>query len=324
MKFKQKLSAAKKFWPIGLILVLTILAVWSASSYLRNRTAEVEERLSDEAARSRIKVVVPVRNLEVGETLDLATLVLRSVPREYVNQDVITQEQIENYVGKKITRPVSKGTPLLLSFIAAYEFKPFSSTIEPGTRAITLPIDEINSVSGMLIAGDKIDLLVLTQAPSLDAGKTEMQLIPLLQDVTVQATGTTTQRELVAQTEYGAQRPQSSGRSNYNTVTISIEPRNAQRVVLAQQMGRIVALLRRPDDPALYGERLKASEIFGPPPAMPDEIQPDTIAYLVGGSLKTGSQGVLAEVGQRFDGRNDMPDPAAIQKLMQMIDSSQQ
>lgn len=323
MKIKQRLSSLKKFWPLALILLLTILAVWSASSYLRNRTAEVEERLADQAARSRMKVVVPVRDLEVGEKLDLANLVLRSVPREYVNQDVITQETIENYVGKKLTRPVSKGTPLLLSFIAAFEFKPFSSTIEPGTRAITLPIDEINSVSGMLIAGDKIDLLVLTQAPSVEAGKTEMQLIPLLQDITVQATGTTTKRELVARTEYGAQDRSTSTRSNYNTVTISVAPRNAQRVVLAQQMGRIVALLRRPDDPALYGERLKASEIFGPLPEKPEEAKLDTIAYLVGGSLKTGSQGVLAEIGQKFDGRNSMPDPAAVQKLMQMLDSSQ-
>jgi pilus assembly protein CpaB len=323
MGIKQKIGNLKRFWPIGLIFLLTILAVWSASSYLSSRTAEVEERLSDQAERSRMQVVVPMRDLAVGEVLDLNFLVLRSVPREYVNQDVITQETVDRYLGKKLTRPVSKGTPLLLSFIAAYEFKPFSSTIEPGTRAITLPIDEINSVSGMLIAGDKIDLLVMTQAPAMDAGKTEMQLVPLLQDITVQATGTTTQRELVAQTEFGAQQRPGSRSGSYNTVTISIPPRDAQRVVLAQQMGRIVALLRRPDDPALYGERLLASEIFGKLPEKPAEIKPDTVSYLVGGSLPTGSQGIVAEVGRRAGGPG-ASDAAAMQKLMEVLGAAGQ
>lgn len=320
MGIKQKLNSIKRFWPVALIFLLTVLAVWAASNYLSTRSAEVEERLSDEAARKRMQVVVPVRDLMIGENLDLALLVLRSVPREYVNQDVITQDTVERFIGKKLTRPVTKGTPLLQSFIAAYEFKPFSSTIEPGTRAITLPIDEINSVSGMLIAGDKIDILVMTQAPATDAGKTEMQLVPLMQDVTVQATGTTTQRELVAQTEYGSQKP-SMRSGNYNTVTISIPPRDAQRVVLAQQMGRIVALLRRPDDPALYKERLLASEIFGPIAEKKPEAPLDTISYLIGGNMPTGSQGILAEVGHRVDNQNEA---MAMQKLMQALGNNPQ
>lgn len=323
MGIKQKIAGLKRFWPVGLIILLTILAVWSASSYLSSRTAEVEERLADQAAKKRMQVVVPVRDLEVGETLDLSTLVLRSVPREYVNQDVITQDTVERYIGKKLTRPVSKGTPLLLSFIAAYEFKPFSTTIEPGTRAITLPIDEINSTSGLLIAGDKIDLLVMTKAPSKDAGKTEMELVPLLQDVTVQATGTTTKRELTAQTEFGAQQRPTSRTGSYNTVTISVPPRDAQRVVLAQQIGRIVALLRRPDDPALYGQRLSASEIFGKPPETPT-VKLDTITYLIGGSMAPGSQGLVAEAGRHADGPGGMPDPAAMQRLMSALGAAGQ
>lgn len=313
---RQKiLPLAKKSLPFVFIFMLAAVAVWAASNYLSSRSAEVEERLSDEAAKKVIKVVVPVRDLAVGESLDLSLLVVRSVPTEYVNQDVITQASIERFVGKKLTRPVTKGTPLLQSFIAAYEFKAFSSTIEPGTRAITLPIDEINSVSGMLIAGDKIDILVMTQSLPSDDNKSEMQLVPLMQDVTVQATGTTTQRELVAQSESGNSKT-SSRPGNYNTVTISVPPRDAQRVVLAQQLGRIVALLRRPDDPALYKEKLLASEIFGPLTKKKVEQRTDTISYLIGGSLPSGSQGLTAEAGKRVDGPID---PAAMQRLMQAI-----
>lgn len=319
MSFKSKFQTLKKLWPVMLILVMTGLAVWAASRYLTNRTAEVEERLSDQAAKSRITVVVPVRDLLANEQLDIGVLVTRSVPREYVNQDAITQDTLDRFLGKKLTRPVSKGTPLLQSFVAAYEFKPFSTSLEAGTRAITLPVDEINSVSGMLTAGDKIDILVLTQLPMIgDSGKTEMQLLPLLESITVRATGTTTQRELIAQTEQGASR-QVSGRSggSYNTVTIAVPPRDAQRVVLAQQVGRIIALLRRPDDAALYGERLSTSEVFGIKAAIPPKSL-NTISYIVGGSFSTGSQGMRADAGQGMPGGADGD---ALKKMIAAIGS---
>ena len=324
MKFKTYLASARRFWPLGLILLLATLAVWTASRYLTSRTAEVEERLSDQAAKSRVTVVVPSRDLMPGEELDLGVLVTRSVPREYVNQDAITQDTIERFLGKKLTRAVSRGTPLLQSFVASYEFKPFSTTIEPGARAITLPVDEINSVSGMLTAGDKIDILVLTQMNVANGSdKTEMQLIPLLENVTVRATGTTTQRELIAQTEQGAPRANNRTAGSYTTVTIAVPPREAQRVVLAQQGGRIIALLRRPDDPALYGGRLSSSEVFGikqdappPPPAG------HTVGYIIGGSFTSGSQGIRALTGQDPNGAAGPGGAAggdAIRRLMEAM-----
>jgi len=314
MKLKAYLVAAKKFWPLALILLLAGLAVWMASQYLTKRTAEVEEKLSDKAAKSRTTVVVPVRDLAVGEKLDISALATRSVPKDYVNSDALTPETVDGFVGKKLTRRVSKGTPVLESFLAVYEFKPFSTTLETGTRAITLPVDEINSVSGMLTAGDNIDLFVLTNISLGTAGgKSEMQLLPLLENVTVRATGTTTERELQARHQDGSvsgQRSRSSG--SYHTVTIAVTPRDAQRVVLAQQTGRIIALLRRPDDPALYNERLSASEVFGLNTDNPQE-NINTVAYIVGGSFATGGQGIHALTGQMPGGSD------AVRKLVEAM-----
>lgn len=313
MKLRPTLQGAKKLWPIVLILLMTGLAVWAASSYLTSRTAEVEERLSDKAAKALVTVVVPMRDLVAGEDLTLGVLVTRQIPSEYVNQDAVTQDTVDGLIGKKLTRGVTRGTPLLKSFVAAYEFKPFSMSLDAGTRAITIPVDEINSVSGMLTAGDKIDILVMTQGGAAsDGGKSEMQLLPLLQGIIVRATGTTTQRELIAQTEQGSSRPSGSRGGSYSTVTIAVPPRDAQRVVLAQQMGRIIALLRRPDDAALFNDRLSASDVFGIKNAVPPK-QPDTIAYIVGGSFATGSQGMLGQAGQ---GAPDAASADAIKKLM--------
>lgn len=318
-KFKFSFKSLIKAWPIFVILLLSGAAVWLANQYLTSKTAEVEERLFDQAAKSKIKVVVPIRNLLAGEELSIATLATREVPREYVNSDALTQESIASYEGKKLVRSVTKGTPLLASFIAAYEFKPFSTTIADGTRAITIPVDEINSVSGMLTVGDKVDLLVMMQAPIVDApnARQDMQLVPLLEGVTVQATGTFTKRELLAQSEQ-PERPTNGNRpaGSYNTITIAVLPRDAQKVVLAQQSGRIVALLRRPDDAAMFSQSLSTSEAFGyvqskPPPRGP------MISYIVGGSFSTGSQGLQAEVGVNPTSDAGGLDMQALTRLLQ-------
>jgi pilus assembly protein CpaB len=314
---KFNIKALVKLWPFFLIILMAALAVWMAYKYLDTRSAEMEERLTDQAAKSKTVVVVPVRDLMEGEVLDLATLATREVPREYVNADALTQESVGPYLGRKLTQAVTKGTPLLASFIASYDFKPFSSTLDPGTRAITIPVDDINSVSGMLTAGDKIDLLLLTQDAGSQSGMaSNMQLIPLLEEVVVRATGTTTQRDLLSQAQNGAPRNPNRPAGSYTTITIAIHPREAQKIVLAQQAGRIIALLRRPDDAALYSERLTSKELFGnPEPTNTPTLPPRTVSYIIGGSFKTGGQGVRSSTGQAPKDA----DPQALKQLMQLM-----
>lgn len=297
MKFQ--LSKLKPYAPYAGILVLTAAVVWAANNYLTARTAEVEEKLFDKATLTKIKVVVPVRPLKKGEFLDLSALAIREVPKEYVNFDALTENSVAEYAGKKLIRDVSQGTPLLSAFIARYEFTPFSSTINPGERALTIPVDEINSVSGMLTAGDKVDLLVLMQKNSSQSvtGSSDMELFPLLEGVTVQATGTFTQNELEAQTE-SANRSSNVNRAlgSYSTITISVPPRDAQKLVLAQQTGRIVALMRNPGDASLHGQSLSSSDVFGVEKA-PISNRGNVVSYIVGGNFTSGSQGEQATSG---------------------------
>jgi pilus assembly protein CpaB len=147
-----------------------------------------------------------------------------------------------------------------------------------------------------------------------------MQLLPLLEGVTVRATGTTTQRELTAQLE-AASTKSNKPVNSYTTITIAVSPRDAQRVVLAQQAGRIIALLRRPDDAALYNDRLSSSDVFGseaPPPE--PKVAPTnekTIAYIVGGGFSTGGQGVRAPSNVAPNTGSGAPNLDMLKKLLQ-------
>src|SRR3546814_12825347 len=56
--------------------------------------------------------------------------------------------------------PLRSGDPILPVHATAHEAGAFSSFLSSGRRAITMPVDAINSVSGLLQPGDLIDLYV--------------------------------------------------------------------------------------------------------------------------------------------------------------------
>jgi pilus assembly protein CpaB len=107
---------------------------------------------------------------------------------------------------------------------------------------MTLQVDEINSISGMLDPGDVIDLIV-----SVDR-KGRKRTLPLLQGVKVMATG-----------QRLAEDPASGERRQFSTVTIDIAPQQAAVLILARETGRITALLRNPGD--RDGAAIEASDL---------------------------------------------------------------
>lgn len=300
MKLKRllNLEKLKKALPMVVIVLVAGLAVYLANKYLTSRSEEIEQSLLDEADRLKMKVTVPVVDLSPGEVLSMDQVAARTVPKEYMNYDAILPDNIDAYIGKKVIRPVRKGTPLLESYFLLYESVPFSKTIEPGTRAITIPVDEINSFSGMLRAGDRIDLLYLMKRPEVPSMlpavtlQGDSVLAPLLENVVVRATGQTTVREVIAAdraAQSGMGDQQQMGRSQtYHTVTIAVSAKDAQRVILAQTGARIVAVLRRPDDNEVGQEKLYFSDVVDQP-QMP-VIPPPPVDYIIGGRFNTGDQ----------------------------------
>jgi pilus assembly protein CpaB len=141
----------------------------------------------------------------------------------------------------------------------------FSTRIEAGHRAMTVPVDEINSISGMLEPGDLVDLMVTVKQ------KERKITLPLLQNVTVLATGQRTNSD-----------PQSGEKRQYTTVTFDTTPDEAQIVIAARDIGKITALLRNPNDKTLMNNKGDLAALLG----MKEGAQPggDGVPVLYGGS----------------------------------------
>jgi len=211
---------------LGIALVAGVLAMWGARQHIQGRIQQIEAQ----ARVPTVQRIVAARDLSAGVRLRPEHLAVRSFPAEVISSDSLSPESLAVIDGRLLRAPLRAGDVLLPIHAATEKGAPFSARLGEGRRAITMPIDAINSVSGLLEPGDLIDLYV-----SFDHQRRRITA-PLLQGVLVLATGTST--------EGGAEQHG----HGYSTITLDTAPEDAIKLVAARQSGSITALLRRADD----------------------------------------------------------------------------
>lgn len=223
----KSITPSKTWLVLGVAIVIGAIAAFAASRFLSGRLADIEARSQGKT----VKAVVAKRDLHRGERLSSENVAVRAIPLDYAQSGAVVPEQFGSVEGEPIAFDLRAGEMLMWSQMEGKKAPTFSARIESGRRAITVPVDEINSISGLLEPGDLIDLLV-----TLDRHGKKVTA-PLLTGVRVMATG-----------QRSVDDPKSGERRLYSTVTLNTDPQEAQTVVLAREAGRLTALLRNPQD----------------------------------------------------------------------------
>jgi pilus assembly protein CpaB len=214
-----------------------------------------------------VTVVVPTSDLPKGFIIDETVVAARDIAADLVYQDAITIDDFDAINGLPLLRPVQKGRPLMRQDVIDDSPKDFSHLLTKGMRAITIEIDEINSIAQMLKPGNFIDLHLIANEPD----ETQSQeVFPFLQHVKVIATGQTTVESV--------SRP------------VNRNP-ELEGIMLAQQTGRIRATLRPHDDMELasYGAVTTRSLLGSAKKgggAAPATVK---VEYIVGGKAGAGA-----------------------------------
>ena len=195
-----------------------------------------------------VKVVVPARKMLRGEAVGSTDLVMREIPQQYADTNSVTGEDYELALGQRLDFDIDEGRPLLWAHLEGGRSPTFSGQVPTGLRAMTVRVDEINSISGFLQPHDRVDLLMSHNI----GGKQE--IFPLIERLQVIATGVQTMvdKNGVAPTR------------NFSTITVQVSPDQAQRITLAQQVGKITAVLRNPEDESpLPGTPMDVAKLLG-------------------------------------------------------------
>ncbi|MEO8308949.1 MAG: Flp pilus assembly protein CpaB [Pseudomonadota bacterium] len=205
----------------------------AAGHLLQARTLAAEAALN---ARYRpSEVVVAARDLPAGQLLEPGMLALRRMPTDFIPSGVLTASQAKAIIGERLAIGLRRGDPVQAAIVTSRDNQILSNLVRNGARALTISVDDTNSMSGLLGAGDMVDIYY---SRSQNDGAV---LAPLLERVEVLAAG-----EAVANDKVIARGPD-PGRG-FSTLTILVSPEDAARVVLAQSTGTLTVLLRAPAD----------------------------------------------------------------------------
>ncbi len=238
-------------------LVFGGLAVFAASRYISQTIAVERAKLNPNV--EMIDVVVAKSELERGDNVGPENMAVRQVPRDYVPGTAVTPDQFANIEGARLAVDMRGGEILLRGTLEGADTSTFAHKVRDGVRAMTVAVDEVNSISGLLQPGDRIDLFFTARPPRRGgaAAQSPETTMVLMQNVLLLATGRQVRPQLGDPGQPGVSR-------TYSTVTIEAAPRDAQRLILAQKAGSLTAVLRGPDDESpLTAASMDSRDLFG-------------------------------------------------------------
>jgi pilus assembly protein CpaB len=207
-------------------LLAGIVGATAAGRLLHARATSMESALN--ARYTPREVVVAARHLAEGEIIESGMLAIRRMPRDFLPAGALGTNQAATLVGRRVNVGLRRGDPVQLSALHVRNERALSDVVRSGGRALTISVDDTNSMSGLLRAGDIVDIYY---SRSQGGGSV---LAPLLERVTVLATG----ESLTSPDETDA----------FATLTIHVSPEDAARIVLAQATGTLTVLLRSMHD----------------------------------------------------------------------------
>jgi pilus assembly protein CpaB len=136
-----------------------LVAAALAYVYLKSEKAALIEKYAG-ADRKQVMVLVAAKDLPKGTVLRREVLSQRKIPAGFVSNDAVPATAFDKYIGRVLEADVSAGKPILKSYLDTGFPVDFSDTVPVGRRALTIQVDDVNSVAGFIRPGNRIDLFV--------------------------------------------------------------------------------------------------------------------------------------------------------------------
>lgn len=230
------------------LLIAAVMVGLFAAALLYLYASQLEKE-KDELVRDQIEVVKAARNIPAGTPLSKDKITTEQVPQRFLPPNPLLENDLNIYLGTPLAVNVEEGAMILTSDFSVQEVsRTLSSKIPPQERAMSVAVDAISGVSGLLRPGDRIDILGTFPIGTKDQVVTDEKgeegvgyvTMTMLQNVTLLATG----QELSDVTNAENQQRGNS----YATVTLSVTIDEAELLTIAQTRGKMTLLLRNRDD----------------------------------------------------------------------------
>lgn len=217
---------------VAILVIALVLAVAAgASVYLYLKDMPLAKGQNSDS----VPVVVARKDMTFGTTLESEHLRLVQFPKDAVPTG--SYSSVDSVLSHTTKVFVVEGEPVLASKLSAIGGG-LSVRIPPNMRAMSLKINEVTGVSGFVLPGDRVDVLVTIENA---AGTNIAVTKTILQDMEVVAAGAKTETK-------------GNHHITVQTVTLLVNPEGAEKLALGIHQGEVHLSLRNPVDHELMAE----------------------------------------------------------------------
>jgi pilus assembly protein CpaB len=223
----------------NLIVLILALAMGGVAAFLaRSWVAAHTSTSVEEPVRT---IVVAVTSLGFGSeiTTDNVTEIPYAAATLPEGSFATVQDLIKD--GRRVVlTPLGRNEPVLRSKVTAPgQRASLSSLLDGGKRAVTVPVDDVRGVAGFILPGDRVDVVLIRHD---GAGGNQSYSDVIIQYVKVlavdQIAGERQEKPTVAK-----------------AVTLEVTQEQAQKVLLATNVGKLSLVLRQPAEENLQASR---------------------------------------------------------------------
>lgn len=216
---------------IALLAAITfgLIAAVSVKQYL----------LSAQTFRSTNDVVVAKVDIPVGSRVIPEQLTVAQFPTDVTPEGAISTID-DKLIGRVVITAISPRDPITESKLAPVGAAGgLSSVIPEGFRAMTVKVDDVVGVSGFILPGTLVDIVVVIQPPK-GTGSEEMISKIVLQNIKVLASGQNIDKP---KNDREVER-------SIKAVTLQVTPEQAEKLALASSEGKLQLVMRNSIDQA--------------------------------------------------------------------------
>ncbi len=233
-----------------LLLVLALVAAGAtaflARGWIEGQRRPAAARAERPVAKTTKAVLVAARSLAQGSFVTEEALRWQEwpdvdLPPTYFEKGNVA---LADLVGAVVRKPLEEGAPVTRGALVRPGDRGFlAAVLEPGMRAVSVPVGQATGSAGLIFPGDRVDVL-LTQAlqPEGAGGQERFVAETVLRDVRVLAIGQRLSTAAEGSDELSAK---------VRTATLEVTPEGARRLALALELGKVWLGLRslaRADD----------------------------------------------------------------------------
>ncbi|TAM72632.1 Flp pilus assembly protein CpaB [bacterium] len=194
------------------------------------------------------KVVIAVETIPARATITTAMVRETTRPSTQVEPNAVSDGR--SAIGALALIGIPAGTTITGSMIGRPSDVGLTVKLQPGMRAVSIPVDQVKDISGLMQPGDRVDVIAIV--PRI--GNREPEARTILRGILVLAIGNALET---------ASATPAPGSQSSTTVTLAVTPKQADLLAVADANTALRLALRSPREP-LHSEPTEALDLTMP------------------------------------------------------------